>query len=44
MVKKQEGDTMREQVYWLDTVDSTNLACKRLAAEGAPDGDRKSVV
>lgn len=29
---------MREQVYWLDTVDSTNLACKRLAAEGAPDG------
>ena len=29
---------MREQVYWLDTVDSTNLACKRVTVDGAPDG------
>ena len=29
---------MRDHVHWLDTVDSTNLACKRLAVEGAPDG------
>ena len=29
---------MREQIHWLDTVDSTNLVCKRMAAQGAPDG------
>lgn len=29
---------MRENVHRLDTVDSTNLVCKRMAAEGAPDG------
>jgi BirA family biotin operon repressor/biotin-[acetyl-CoA-carboxylase] ligase len=28
----------REQIHVLDTVDSTNNACKRLALEGAPDG------
>ena len=29
---------MRENVHRLDTVDSTNLVCKRMAAQGAPDG------
>ena len=29
---------MRKHVHWLGTVDSTNLVCKRMAAEGAPDG------
>ena len=29
---------MREHIHWLGTVDSTNLVCKRMAAEGAPDG------
>ena len=28
----------REQVHWLAAVDSTNLVCKRMALDGAPDG------
>lgn len=32
------GTAVRENVHRLDTVDSTNLVCKRMAAQGAPDG------
>ena len=29
---------MQKRIHWLDAVDSTNLVCKRMAAQGAPDG------